>query len=117
MPLIDSVTGTPELTMSPVGLQDYRRQGIAVLAPVLIATQPVSGRGSNESTGRILTNSPMVVDQTGDSDVHGKERSATPADSTQEREEGLAEADVDHVSAEKYHLVLGESVFNHTCLT
>jgi cytochrome c5 len=109
--------GTPEWPMSPSGLRHSRRHGIVGLALVLIAAQPIYGWGSNESTGEDLTNLPPVVDQAGNSDVHGNERPVTPETSPPGEEESPAEADTRQASSEKYDLALGESVFNHTCLT
>jgi cytochrome c5 len=117
MPYLDTVTGTTEPHMSPAGLRHCRRHGIVGLALVLIAVQPVSSWGSNESTGKVLTNPPLVVDQTGNTDVHGNARSVTPAASPRGVKERLTETDADQASTEKYDLALGESVFNHTCLT
>ncbi len=114
---LDKVTGTPERSMSPAGLRHSRRQGIVGLALVLIAAQPVFGWASNESTGEDLRNLPPVVDQAGNTDVHGNERPVTPAASPPGEEESPAEADTRQASSEKYDLALGESVFNHTCLT
>ena len=67
MRYLDKVTGTPERPVSPSGLRHSRRHGIVGLALVLIAAQPVYGRGSNESTGKDLTNLHPVVDQAGNS--------------------------------------------------
>jgi cytochrome c5 len=114
---LDKVTGTPERSVSPAGLRHSRRYGIVGLALVLIVAQPVFGWDSNDSIGEDLTNLPLVVDQLGNADVHGNERPVTPAASPPGEEERPAEADTRQASPEKYDLELGESVFNHTCLT
>jgi cytochrome c5 len=114
---LDKVTGTPERRLSPAGLRHSRRHGIVGLALVLIVAQPVSSGGNNESTGEDLTNPPPVVDQTGNTGVHGNERPVPPAVSPPGGEESPAEAGTRQASSEKYDLALGESVFNHTCLT
>jgi cytochrome c5 len=59
----------------------------------------------------------LVVDQAGNTDVHGNERPVIPAASSPGEEESPAETDTQQAFYEKYDLPLGESVFNHTCLT
>lgn len=103
--------------MSPAGLRHRQRHGIVGLALVFIAAQPVFGWDSNDYTGEDLKYLPLVVDQAGNTDVHGIERPVTPAASPPVGEKSPAEAGTRQAASEKYDLALGESVFNHTCLT
>jgi cytochrome c5 len=103
--------------MLPADLRHSARHGIVGLALVLIAVQSVCSWSSNESTGEVLTNSPPVVAQTGNTDVHGNQWPIPPAASPPGGEKSPAEAGPRRAASEKYDLALGESVFNHTCLT